>query len=149
MRAKLHKNKENNKDALKDLDDAIAVAEGNPKLFNDEYEIKEFRRNLINCLTDEEVKEYGIDKTVESEKKEADDIRRKEIESQIKIEYAKRSLQNQGIDPNTVDPSAMIGEKQEEDEEEGFLDSPLGFATVAGGAVALGVGLFYLFNKSK
>jgi tetratricopeptide (TPR) repeat protein len=151
LRAKLYKNKENNKEAIKNLDDAIAVAEGNPRLFNDEYEIKEFRRNLINCLTDEEMKEYGIDKIEESKKKETDNIRKKEIENQIRMEYAKRSLQSQGIDPNTVNPKTLTGENEKvnEDEEEGFLDSPLGFATVAGGAIALGLGIFYLFSKSK
>lgn len=60
LRAKLYKIKDDNKKALKDLEDAIRVAENNPQLYNDEVEIKNYRKNLIDCLTDEEAKELNI-----------------------------------------------------------------------------------------
>lgn len=47
LRAKLYKMMEKNKEALKDIEDAIRTTEGNPQLYNDEIEIKGFRRNLI------------------------------------------------------------------------------------------------------
>ena len=146
IRAKLYKMMEKNKEALQDADDAIKIAELNPQLYNDEVEIKNFRRNLIACFTEEEKTKLGIDDCKEEEKEHDDLEKRKMIETQIKKSYLEKSLKSQGIDPNSVNQEELLNGIVEE-EEEGFLESPLAALSIFGGLLAIGAGVFYLWKK--
>lgn len=151
LRAKLYQNKERNEEALKDLDAAILVAEGNPQLYTDEIEIKNFRRNLINSLSNAEIAKLGINVEEEKVKEEQDENKKKEVENMIRKSRIEQSLKNQGIDPSTVDTNKLMGEEgQEEAEEEAesFLDTPVGMLTALGGVIAVAAGAFYLFKKN-
>lgn len=145
LRAKLYKLMDKNKEALCDLDEAIRVAENNPQLYNDENEIKSFRRNLIACLTEEEKQKFGIDSAVEEVRDQQDLTRKKEVENQMKKSYIEQTLKNQGIDPSKVNTNDLIDE--EEEKEESFLESPVGAISVIGGLIAVCAGAIYLWKK--
>lgn len=148
LRAKLNKMKEKNTEALKDLDEAIKVAEGNSQLYKDEVEIKNFRKNLINCLSDEEKSALGIDPEEEKLQEEKDKNKRKQLENEMRKSYMEKQLKAQGIDPSQHNMDQFT--QQEEEEEEGsFLDTPLGALTAVGGLLAVGLGAMYFFKKSN
>ena len=148
LRAKLYKMMEKNKEALQDIDETIRVTESNPQLYTDEVEAKNFRRNLLAWLTDEEKKEYDINEDVEIVKEQQDIVKGKMIESQIKKSLMEKSLRSQGIDPASV-KDEEIAKTEEEDEEESFLESPLGALSVIGGLLAIGAGALYFWKKQK
>lgn len=150
LRAKLYKMMEKNMEALKDVDEAIRITEGNPQLYSDELEIKGFRRNLIAWLDEGEKEKLGINQNDEETKAKNDMNKKKEIENQIKKNYLEKSLKSQGIDPKTVNTEELMGmECDEEEEEEGFIESPLGVVSILGGILAIGAGIVYLWNKKK
>lgn len=127
LRAKLYKLKEKNKEALSDLDEAIRATEGNPQLYNDELEIKNYRRSFIACLTEEEYKKFSINDEVEQNDKLKDKEKKKRIEKKYRISVLEDSLRKQGIDPKTVDTEKIIdqdfpdkdAQKDDEDDEDG------------------------------
>lgn len=122
LRAKLYKLKERNKEALSDLNDAIFATEGNPQLYNDELEVKNFRRNFIACLSDEEYKTFEINEEEENNDKEKDKQKKKKVEKEYRKSIMEDSLRSQGIDPKSVDIEKLIDDDfpdKDEEEEEG------------------------------
>lgn len=141
LRAKLYKNQEKNKEALRDLDDAIRVVEGNPKLYNDELEIKKFRKNVIATISDDQRREFGIDMVKEMQDQDRDQKVQNAVLEQMKNSVLQESMRKQGIDPSKVDPKEFVNENENEEEEEDFTIIRI-FAAVASIA-AIGFGFYY------
>ena len=81
-------------------------------------------------------------------KEQQDVVKGKMIESQIKKSLMEKSLRSQGIDPASVKDEEKAT-NEEEDEEESFLESPLGALSVIGGLLAIGAGALYFWKKQK
>jgi len=71
LKAKVLKLRNENLQALKALDEAIAKVKGNNDLRVDEHQMKEYRFSLVYSLSEEEMKQSGIelDKEQAEEKK--------------------------------------------------------------------------------
>lgn len=60
-----------------------------------------------------------------------------------------KSLKSQGIDPKTVNTEQLMGmECDEGEEEESFIESPLGAVSILGGIIAIGAGIAYLWKRN-
>lgn len=153
MRAKLYKNKEQNKEALADINISLAKIEGNVQFFSDEVEIKSFRKNLILTLSDEQLQEYGIDLEEEKRRDAEDEEKRKNTELQIRKIQIEEQLKKQGMDPSRVDISKILSDDpektEEEEEEETFFDTPLGLATTVAGFAAAWTGIVYWWKQAN
>ena len=144
LRGKLLVNADQRENALKDLDEAIKVAQANPKLYNDEIEIKIFRTNAINSFSEEEIKRFGIDLEAEKAKTLADDAKREKI---IKLQTA--AAQSHAQSNGQPQPIGNAEKEEDEDEEETLFDGPAGVIAAVGGVVAVGAGIYYFMSKSN
>jgi hypothetical protein len=141
LRAKLFKNQEKNKESLSDLDDAIKAVEGNPKLYNDELEIKKFRKNVIATISEEQRKEFGIDMEKEKRNEDHDEKVKQQVIEQMKSSVLKESMKKQGIDPTKVDANEFANENEDEQEDDDL--STIGIIAALAGVAILGTGIYY------
>lgn len=107
--------------------------------------MKKFRKNVISTLSDKEVKEFGINMEEEKENEKKDQAKLEKLEGEYKKALLEQEMKAQGIaNPETGKPTSN---EEEEDEDETFLESPLGSAVALLGVAAVGVGIFYLMGR--
>lgn len=108
--------------------------------------MKKFRNDLISTLSEDQVKEYGINLEEEKEKANRDKEKRDYIEREYKKALKKEDYKQRGLDPNLVDQEEEEEQEEEEDDED---DTTFTVLTALGAVAAVGVGLFYFLGKKN